>query len=538
MLKKRQFNGFVRQLTIGETAGENNFRLYDIEVVPWFWLLTKVSDSRVFCEKGIREIIPEVLDGFGYEYDLDLQKDYPIWEYCAQYRETTFNFLSRLFEQCGIFYFFRHSENAHQMVISDHAGAYDPCIEKNLTYAPAHSGSDVIRTWESSFNFHSGQWTQRDYNFETPQEDLEASQSTNSSLPSVSKFEMYDYPGEYSQQGEGENIAQVRMSQIEVASELIRGSSGCHWLSSGLSFDFASKALTSDDGQSFAIVSVNHFGAEGSYESGSAPHSEYYNHFTCVPERVVLLPSRSTPKPMISGTQTALVVGPSDKDINTDEYGRIQVQFHWDREGKEDGEMACWARVAQMWAGKNWGTMFIPRVGHEVVVTFLEGDPDRPLVIGSVYNKDNMPPYPLGAERTKSGIKSRSADKGGTDEFNELRFDDKKGSEEVYFHAERDFNRVVEEKDTLEVGKSQTEKIKDDRKVTIEQGNDSLKIDMGSHTTEAMQKIELKVGQNSITIDQSGITIKGLMVKIQAQTITEVKGSAMVKIQGGIVLVN
>jgi type VI secretion system secreted protein VgrG len=285
-----------------------------------------------------------------------------------------------------------------------------------------------------------------------------------------------------------------------------------------------------------------------------------------------------TPKPIVQGPQTAVVVGPSGEEIYTDKYGRVKVQFFWDRLGSKDEKSSCWIRVAEPLAGKNWGAVFTPRIGHEVVVEFLEGDPDRPLITGSVYNNDMMPPYALPDNKTQSVLKTRSSKGGGSDDFNELRIEDKKGSEEIYFHAQKDFNRVVENNDTLKVGSpqaddgSQTIEIYKDRtetvktgneKVTVAQGNrdveismgnESLAIKMGNQTTkldlgasslEAMQSITLKVGQNSITIDQMGVTIKGMMISIQGQiqtqvkgTMTQINGDAMLQMQGGITMIN
>ncbi len=298
----------------------------------------------------------------------------------------------------------------------------------------------------------------------------------------------------------------------------------------------------------------------------------------------------------MEGTQTAVVVGPSGEEIFTDKYGRVKVQFFWDRQGKKNADSSCWIRVGTLWAGKQWGAIHIPRIGQEVIVAFEEGDPDQPIIVGSVYNADQMPPYNLPDNKTQSGLKSRSSLKGGTDDFNQLRLEDKKGSEEIYFHAQKDFNRVVENNDTLKVGsskaddgsqtvevwKDRTETVKTgnekitiekgnrtvtlntgndlhqmkqgNRDVKIDMGNDSLKISMGNHTTkldlgksetEAMQSIELKVGGNSIKIDQTGVTIKGIMVSIEGQAMldakapmTTVKGDGMLTLKGGITMIN
>jgi type VI secretion system secreted protein VgrG len=273
-----------------------------------------------------------------------------------------------------------------------------------------------------------------------------------------------------------------------------------------------------------------------------------------------------------------LVVGPSGEEIYTDKYGRIKVQFHWDRLGGKNENSSCWVRVAQVWAGKSWGGIFIPRIGQEVIVDFLEGNPDNPIVTGSVYNAEQMPPYELNANKTQSGIKTRSSQKGSAENFNELRFEDKKGEEEIYVHAEKNFTRIVENDDVHKIGfdkKSpgdQKVDIYNHRKVTLDQGNDELtvkmgnrkatinqgnddlmvkmgnrtvKVDLGKINEEAMQAIELKVGQSSIKIDQTGVTIKGMMIKIEGQMQTDVKGlmttvsgDAMMTVKGGLVMIN
>jgi type VI secretion system secreted protein VgrG len=279
-----------------------------------------------------------------------------------------------------------------------------------------------------------------------------------------------------------------------------------------------------------------------------------------------------TPEPTVQGPQTAIVVGPKGEEIFTDKFGRVKVQFHWDRIGKKDDNSSCWVRVAQPWAGKNWGAIFIPRIGQEVVVDFLEGDPDQPIIIGSVYNALQMPPYDLPANKTQSGLKTRSTKNSGSANFNELRFEDKRESEDIYFHAEKDFHRVVEHDDDLQVGNDQTIVIqnnrtenvkKGDETITIEKGNrettikvgnetltistgnQTTKISLGKSETEAMQSIELKVGPSSIKLDPTGVTIKGMKIMIEGQVqvdvkgvITNINGSAMVNIKGGITMIN
>jgi type VI secretion system secreted protein VgrG len=326
--------------------------------------------------------------------------------------------------------------------------------------------------------------------------------------------------------------------------------------------DVLAKSLKAEG--AYVLTAVTHTLKGGSdFQSGAPGPFEYRVEFVCIPAALPFRPPRTTPRPRVAGTQTAVVVGPAGEEIFTDKYGRVKVQFQWDREGKKDADSSCWARVGSIWAGKQWGAIHIPRIGQEVIVDFLEGDPDQPIILGSVYNAEQMPPYKLPDNKTQSGLKSRSTLKGSPDNFNELRFEDKKGSEEVYFHAEKNFTRIVENNDTLKVGfekkdqgdqtmevfnnqkltvgagkaqaadGSQTVSIYKDRTATIEMGNDSLTIKMGNQTTklnlgksetEALQSIELKVGQSSVKVDQTGVTIKGLMIQVEGQVMTQVKG--------------
>jgi type VI secretion system secreted protein VgrG len=323
------------------------------------------------------------------------------------------------------------------------------------------------------------------------------------------------------------------------------------------------------ENQDYVLTSVRHEAADASVAGDGDSH--YANTFACMPARVIFRPARTTPWPAVQGPQTAVVAGPAGDEIYVDKYGRVKVQFFWDRQGKMDENSSCWIRVSQSWAGKNWGAAFHPRVGQEVVVDFLEGDPDRPLITGRVYNAVQTQPYDLPGDKTRSGIKSRSSKGGGADDFNELRFEDKKGSEDVYFHAQKDFHRVVENDDDLKVGHDQTIEIKNNRtetvkegdekvavekgnrEVTIDMGNDTLTIKMGNQTTklnlgksetEAMQSIELKVGQSSVKLDQTGVTIKGLTVSVEGQLQTSVKGmmtqiggDAMLQQSGGVIMI-
>lgn len=601
----RYFHGVVSRFA---AAGVNlqGLRQYRAEVVPWLWLLTCTRDCRIYQNKTVPQIVEAVFQDLS-QTDFDaaqIKGTHNAREYCVQYRESDFDFVSRLLEQEGIFYFFRHEQGKHTLVLADQKGAYQDCAEKEVEYFQGDADFNRVSRWEHRFEFRPGKWTQNDYNFETPSTNLKSSSTTVLPLKGTDKYERYDYPGGYAKTSDGGALTDLRMEEEEAAYEVVDGASTCRSFSPGGKFTLQKHDCKSEEGKAYALTAVEHEASEPGYVAGVEPGQDYRNAFTCIPATVVYRPGRTTPRPVVSGPQTAVVVGPSGEEIYTDKYGRVKVQFFWDRLGKKDENSSCWVRVAEGWAGKTWGTLFLPRVGQEVVVEFLEGDPDRPLVTGRLYNAEQMPPYTLPANQTQSGIKTRSSKQGSTDNCNELRFEDKKGSEQVYFHAEKDFVREVENDDKLTVSHDQTITVKNDRTETVQEGNESVtvskgnrtttisqgneslevkqgnrtvtlgqgnntlelkqgnrsvildmggdtltikqgnqttKLNMGASVTDAMQSIELKVGQSSIKIDQSGVTIAGLMVKVQAQTQAQVsglnvqvQGTAMASVKGAI----
>jgi type VI secretion system secreted protein VgrG len=389
------------------------------------------------------------------------------------------------------------------------------------------------------------------------------------SLPGISAYEVFDYPGIYLDTGRGSTLAGIRVGADEAAYEVVRARSTYRSFTPGGKFTLTRHPDQSEVNKSYVITAIEHFG------SG---RERYDNRFEAIPATVVYRPEVRTPRPMIRGSQTAVVVGASGEEIWPDKYGRIKVQFHWDRLGKLDENSSCWIRCAQSWTGSTWGVLFIPRIGQEVVVSFLEGNPDQPLVTGVVANANEMPAYTLPDNKTRSYIKTRSSKKGGDADFNEIRFEDLKGSEELYIHAQKDQNGVVENNETLTIGSSkaddgsQTISVYKDRTITVQTGNESttikkgnrtveidsgndtltikqgnlsIQMNAGSGTMEAAQTITLKVGSNSIEISQQGITVKGVMVSVQGQAqVTvqapnvQVSGDAALILQGGIVAIN
>jgi type VI secretion system secreted protein VgrG len=459
----RYFNGIVNRFFAGDEDRQGR-RNYQAEVVPWLWFLTRTSDCRIFQKKSVPEIIEQVFQDLGFsDYDKSQVKgQHPKREYCVQYRETDFDFVSRLMEEEGIFYFFKYEQGKHTLVLADQTGAYTDCGESEVDF-PRDAGTravhDHITQWEHRYEFRTGKWAQTEYNFEdhphrgelTPANLMMAKQTTTVKLDNIQKYEFYDYPGKYEKKGEGDALTKIRMEETEAEYDVSSGASKCRTFILGGKFKIKHHLSKTEEGKKFVITSIEHWANEpNAYETGEPAGEDYRNTFTCIPDSVTFRPARSTPKPVIHGSQTAVVVGPSGEEIWPDKYGRVKVQFPWDREGKRDDKTSCWVRVAQSVAGKGWGTMFIPRIGQEVVVSYLEGDPDRPLITGAVYNADQMPPYTLPDEKTKSYLKTNSS-QGGSG-YNELRFEDKQGKEQIFVHGQRNLDVRVQADSMENVG--------------------------------------------------------------------------------------
>ena len=565
----RYIAGVVSRVSQG--ARDEVFTSYRVEVVPQFWFLTRKRQSRIFQTLSVLDILKRVLEGLDVAYEV--QGTFEAREYCAQYHESDFDFASRLMEEEGIYYFFRHTSTGSTLVLANTPQSHPDSSPATVTYEEITGGNrpdERIYSWEKTQELRSGKVTLWDSNFELPYKNLEASKTIIESVQAGTvthklktggndNLELYDYPGGHANRFDGvdrgggdhasdlqkifednDRTAGIRMQQEAVRGVLIHGASSCPQLAPGYRFTLE-----------------RHFNADGTYVITESEHSaklfwdyrsaaetvefKYENSFTCIPLALPFRPERVTPIPRVQGAQTALVVGPAGDEIFTDKYGRIKVQFPWDREGKKDGDTSCWLRVATPWAGKQWGMIHIPRVGQEVLVDFVDGDVDHPVVVGSLYNADQMPPYTLPANKTQSGVKTRSSLGGGSSNCNEIRFEDKMGSEQLLIHAEKDQTVEVEHDESDWVGNDRTTKIDhnetvtiaNDRSVTITTGNDSLvikagnsstSIKLGKSETEALQSIELKVGQSSVKLDQSGVTIKGLNIQVQGQVMVDVKG--------------
>ena len=496
---KRYWNGFVNRFAF--VGGDNRFSHYRAEIVPWFWFLTRTADCQIFQQKTIPEIVTKVFQDHGFQDFQDrTQASYVQREYVVQYRETAYNFVSRLMEECGIYYFFEHDENSHKLIFADRPQSHMNCpVQHNVRfdYTPGVPllSEDVVDSWGAEQQLRPGKYALMDYNFQTPNTSLMANVSTVAQIGGNTKYEMYDYPGIHTNKSEGETLAKVRMQEEEAWHHLITGTGNCRSFASGYKFHLDSHSRQDMNGD-FVLTEVTHSASVGDSYSGSggSSHETYSNHFVCIPLTVPFRPQRLTPKPIVQGPQTAVVVGPAGEEIYPDKYGRVKVQFFWDRLGKKDENSSCWVRVSQPWAGKNWGAINIPRIGQEVIVEFLEGDPDRPIITGRVYNDDQMPPYALPDNMTRTTFMSRSTKGGGSANYNELRFEDKKGSEQIFIHAEKDMDVRVKNDSREYVANDRSLIVKNDQKEKVE-GNFHQEV-TSNRNEKVGQNMSLQVGQN------------------------------------------
>jgi type VI secretion system secreted protein VgrG len=571
--KTRDFNGICVRVTEGERGPF--FTQYQLEIVPQFYLLKRVAQSRIFQQLAVPDILKKVLTGLDVAWEI--QGTFPSRDYCVQYRETDFAFACRLMEEEGIYYFFKHTAGGHQMVLANTPGSHpDVGTASQILYAdinPSELTESRIFDWQKAQELRSGKYTLWDHTFELPHKHLEADRLIQETVQAGTvphrlkvggneKLEIYDFPGEYAQRFDGvqpgggdraadvqkvftdnKRTVEIRMQQEALPSLLVQGNSNCRQLASGHKFTLQNHF---NGNGPYVLVSVQHSASlSANYRSGGSGGYHYHNHFTCIPLGLVYRPPRLTPKPFVQGCQTAVVVGPKGNEIFTDKYGRIKVQFHWDRQGKNDADSSCWVRVAQLWAGKRWGASFWPRIGQEVVVDFLEGDPDQPIVIGSVYNAEQMPPY-LGegpddkhrSDNKIAGIKTNTTP--GGKGFNELRFDDTRDKEQVFVHAQRDYDlrvlhdareRILHDHHRIVGADKDGQKVGDERALIYQDSHLHVKRDQVEHVEG---NFKLTVGKGDA---QDGGNVEVLIEKVKKELVEKdshlhVKGGRSEKVDG------
>lgn len=464
---ERHLHGIVTRFVQAGTF--DDFTRYIAELRPWPWLLTLSRDSRIFQNLSVPQLLQKLFEEHGFtDFRLALRRGYEPRDYCVQYQESTFDFISRLMEDEGIFYFFEHSRERHTLVLADDPSAHvrgpGPGVAKVRSHLEPAREEDAVTSCELEQRMAPGRYALGDYCFETPSTLLRAEVRGQEVTGPEARLEQYEYPGRFIRRDVGEQRGRMRLEAHEAASRTLRGQSRVRWFIPGYRFTLAEHDRKDINGE-YVLGWVSH----------AATLERYTNSFEAFPAATPFRPPRVTPRPTATGVQSARVVGKPGSEIWTDRYGRVKVQFHWDREGQRNDRSSCWIRVAQGQAGKGWGNFFLPHVGQEVLVTFVDGDPDRPIITGSVYNAEQMVPYPLPAEQTKSTLRGAPSGEG---QPNELRFEDKKGAEELYLHARRDMNVTVERDSVTEI-----------------QGNCTLKVG-GNLTLDVRGAIDIQAGRN------------------------------------------
>jgi len=567
----RHISGIVSRFCY--TGNSGRYALYQATLRPWLWFLTRSADCRIFQDKTVPDIIMQVFRDHGFsDFEDALTGTYRTWDYCAQYRESAFNFVSRLMEHEGIYYYFRHEEDRHHLVLADSCAAHQsrPGYEQ-VPFRPFEEGRGrergTVFRWSIAREVQPGGYALKDFDFERPRADLSVRSSASAGGPHP-EFEIYDYPGEYSQSDDGDHYARTRMEELQTQVLQTQGTTDAPGLGAGTLFELIDHPRENQNCE-YLIISASFDVQSAPYESGQegGEEPEYTCSFTVVESRESYRPPRITPKPVVPGPQTAIVVGKSGEEIWTDEIGRVKVQFHWDREGAMDESSSCWIRVSQPWAGRGFGTVAVPRVGQEVIVEFLEGDPDRPIITGRVHNPVQKPPFPLPSRAMVSGTRSSSLE--GDGGYNEISLDDTGGEEMITVHARRDMETTVEhdqkawihedrhmvvkrdhcntverdrhasvQRDELreisrdynrKVGGKEAVEVSDSRSITVQ--GDVIEVFNANHSEqvtgdcyikarntviEATGGLTIKAGGSFITVNASGVAISGPLVMVNS----------------------
>ncbi len=590
----RQFNGMVR--AFAKVAGhERDLTAYRLEAVPLLWNMTRTADCRIFQEQSVQDILQKLFGEASVAPVRFGTLPSAPRPYCVQFHETDFDFASRLMDEIGAGYFFQHGENDHTLTVTGANADFPQVPGEALVVRAAANDINTVTDWRVSGTLQPGKHVGHDFDMLKPSTLLQATAQTRLSTPDAGTWEVYRWGAGQTAQPDGDPST-IGMEQHEAQADSAEGRTEMAGL-------FAGGKVKVQEGLSgspmpWLITAIRHEAMDETQLVGDG-QTHYANSFVAIPGDRTWRNSAPRRRPAMPALQSAIVTGPSGEEIHCDQHGRVKIQFLWDRYGKKDQNTTCYVRVSQPWAGKWGGTWFLPRIGDEVLVGFLDGDPDKPVVLGSIHNQEAPPPYGLPSLNTQSGITTRSSKGGGKDNANLLRFEDKKGSEEVYIQAEFDMNVLVkhdlsttirdgDETRLVKTGKRTTTIESDEtltvntgnRETTIKTGNDTytlstgnlsqtlkmgnhdLKLSMGNMSTaldmgnykvttslgavtiEAMQGITLKVGMSELKLDQMGISLNGMMLKLDGTMqlsmqglMTSVKGTAMLQAGGGIVMI-
>ncbi|GGD20040.1 type IV secretion protein Rhs [Franconibacter daqui] len=564
LLSPRFINGKITRAGVSavELSG-TRYAVYTLTVEPDLWPMKRDRNLRIFQGQTAPQIVKTLLGEYKVNVEDRLTGSYRVWDYCVQYQESSLDFISRLMELEGIAYHFRHEADKHTLVLTDAATQHQPfsgyeVIPYHATPSGGSTSGEGVSQWALEDSVTPGIYSLDDYDFRKPNAWLFQAQQ-NPASPQPGSIDVYDWPGRFVEHGHGEFYARIRQERWQVEHRQIQATATAVGIAPGHTFMLANAPFFSDNGE-YLVTAAAYQYEENRYASGSDGATIHRTDFTVIPSSVVFRPAQATPWPRTYGPQTARVVGPQGESIWTDKYGRVKVKFHWDRLAKGDDTSSCWVRVSSAWAGQGYGGVQIPRVGDEVVVDFINGDPDRPIITGRVYNEASMPPWALPAAATQMGFYSRSKD-GHKDNANILRFEDRAGHEQIWIHAEKNMDTEVEHCETHDVGVDRKKSIGRDENITIKR---NLKVDVGVNATnntgdkhiinvgknqtvltmdkegnallEAATSIKLKVNDNFILITPTSIEIKVSEGNLSAEAVKEAsfKGDELTRLGDGI----
>lgn len=562
--RQRNFSGYVSRFEYSQQVEEPaELTAYQITMVPWLWFLKHNSDCQIFQEMTAPDIIKQIFQERGFnDFKMQLTESYPEREYCVQYNETDFNFVSRLMEEEGIYYYFEHTADKHVLVMADAPSGYFDLNEAGVNYSPIGQGHfEQLSSWRHVYEFRPGKVTQKDFNFKKPTDALKTDKASKIKFEGSSNLEIYQYPGLYDEGGKGDRLTKVRLEELEAEHDYVAGSGFYLTFTPGGKFKIDKHSRPNESGKSYVLIEV-YTELNSNIQVDHQSDTDFRNEFRCIAAETTFRPLRVSRKPVVEGPQTAIVTT-DGQEIVVDEHARVKVQFHWDRYGQKDINSSCWIRVSQHHAGKNWGMIDIPRQHEEVIVSFLDGDPDRPIITGRVYNGDNMVPFDLKGAGNNSKNKKRRGNMTKSYEevgYNELTMDDTAGEEQLRVHAQKDMDiaalndsrtRIFGNKHQIvgwekdgQKGGNQTELIWQDKHVNVKrdqvehiEGNEQIMIGNGDadggKLEWVIEKQELKkVGDGGVHISIEGPELS----KIGGDESREVGGNYMHKVGGDVAI--
>ncbi|MDO6685492.1 MULTISPECIES: type VI secretion system Vgr family protein [unclassified Agarivorans] len=520
----RFFNGVVASVTslgsrVPSEADGEKFQDYQLQIVSHLHFLKQRTNCRIFQNLSADEIVKKVLAEHGVQVKSELKTSYPTLGFKVQYNESDFAFVHRLLEEVGIFYFIEHTKANHSVVLADALSAYREADESKVAFTTGSLSESHVFSWSGNLNITPGRVSKGGFDFVKPSAKPKGEHQNTALAKQQKSAEVFEYYAGSEFNPQLQTSANVALEAMQRDALICSGGSTCATFTAGQYFSFKSHEDPAQVNKTYLITQLSLSVAIAS-QTGAAKNSGQvlHNQFSCIPSDVLFRPSQATARPVIHGAQTALVTGDPGEEIHVDKYGRIKVLFHWDREGKSDGNSSCWIRVSQSWAGSRYGAFFLPRVGQEVLVSFLEGDPDQPVITGALYNGDQMPPYGLPSKKSQSGIKTRSTKGGGDSNFNEIRFDDDTGKELLYMQAEKDLQTEIKQNQSEKIGKDLSVEVAENQSEKV---GKNLVIDVGKNIDlVAGSNITIKAGGASITLSSGGsIDIKGTSISINGTSI-------------------